>query len=345
MNMEVVEFCVRMVFILVVSYLLGSVNTSIIVGKLYGVDIRKEGSGNAGLTNTLRTLGKRAALVVLAGDILKGVISILLSRILAPVLTTKFVLGENIIDVPVVYTELAMQIAGIAVVLGHIFPVFYGFKGGKGVLTSIVVILMTQWQVGLACMVVFLITVLLTRYVSLGSILAAFSCPFFLIVFEKYIPQEVMTNTLSWLIFDVVLAVIVIWGHRGNFVRLVKNTERKLGEKKEAYEERIAKLSKLQIDGIQVTSITTWHEAFGFVVIVILFRVLSIFSSFDFGIIPLLGGIVGIVLGEKYVIHNINNIEKLKKSYIWVKRFTIILLICAIVISIGRSIYLFKVNA
>ena len=241
-NTELVIFIVRMVFIAIVAYLLGSVNTSIIVGKLYGIDIRKEGSGNAGLTNTLRTLGKRAALVVLVGDILKGVIAILLAKVLAPVLTTKFTLGENIIDIPVVYTELSMQIAGVAVILGHIFPIFYGFKGGKGVLTSIVVIMMTQWQVGLACMAVFLVTVLLTRYVSLGSILGAFACPFFLIAFEKYISQEVMTNTLSWIIFDTILAIIVIWGHRGNLARLFKNTERKLFEKKETYEERIAKL-------------------------------------------------------------------------------------------------------
>jgi len=244
LNAEFIEFCIRILFIAVVAYLLGSVNTSIIVGKLYGVDIRKEGSGNAGLTNTLRTLGKRAALVVLVGDILKGVIAILVSRVVAPVLTTQFAMGEELIAVPVVYTELSMQVAGIAVILGHIFPVFYGFKGGKGVLTSIVVILMTQWQVGLACLGVFLITVLLTRYVSLGSMLGAFSCPFFLIAFEKYISQEVMTNTLSWIIFDVILAIIIIVGHRSNLTRLIKNRERKLGEKKEAYEERVAKLGK-----------------------------------------------------------------------------------------------------
>lgn len=243
-NTEVVIFIVRMVFIAIVAYLLGSVNTSIIVGRLYGIDIRKEGSGNAGLTNTLRTLGKRAALVVLVGDVLKGIVAILLAKVLAPVLTTKFLLGDNVIDVPVVYTELSMQIAGAAVILGHIFPVFYGFKGGKGVLTAIVVILMTQWQVGLACIAVFLVAVLLTRYVSLGSILAAFSCPFFLITFEKNISEEIMTNTLSWIIFDTILAVIVIWGHRENLVRLFKNKERKLGEKKEEYEKRLAKLEE-----------------------------------------------------------------------------------------------------
>lgn len=243
-NTELVIFIVRMIFIAIVAYLLGSVNTSIIVGKLYGVDIRKEGSGNAGLTNTLRTLGKRAALVVLVGDILKGVISILLAKVLAPVLTIgQYSIQGQVIDITKLYTELAMQIAGISVVLGHIFPVFYKFKGGKGVLTSITVILMTEWQIGLACIIVFVVAVALTRYVSLGSVLAAFSCPFFLIALEKYISNEVMTDMLSWLIFNCILAVIVIWGHRGNIARLFKNTERKLFEKKEAYEERIAKLA------------------------------------------------------------------------------------------------------
>lgn len=242
--MEMTIFIVRLIAIAVIAYLLGSVNTSIIVGRLYGIDIRKEGSGNAGLTNTLRTLGKRAALVVLVGDILKGVISIMVAKVMAPVLTTDFMVGENIIKVPFIYTELSMQIAGIAVVLGHIFPVFYGFKGGKGVLTSIVVILMTQWQVGLACMGVFLVVVLLTRYVSLGSILAAFACPFFLVAFEQYISTDIMTDVFGWIIFDTILAIIIIVKHRGNLVRLFKNTERKVFEKKEAYEERIQKLAK-----------------------------------------------------------------------------------------------------
>lgn len=244
MNTELVVFCVRLVIIGVIAYLLGSVNSSIIVGKFYGIDIRKEGSGNAGLTNTLRTLGKKAAIVVLAGDILKGVVAILVARVLAPVLTKTYYMGEVPIKVVNDYIELAMQVAGVAVILGHIFPIFYKFKGGKGVLTSITVLLMTEWQIGLACLIVFLVTVLATRYVSLGSTLGAISCPFFLIAFEKYIPIEEMTNVVNWIIFNAILAVIVVWGHRGNIKRLINNTERKLGEKKEDYEERIAKLAK-----------------------------------------------------------------------------------------------------
>lgn len=241
-NTETITFVVRLVFIAIVAYLLGSVNTSIIVGKFYGVDIKKEGSGNAGLTNTLRVLGKRAALVVLVGDILKGVIAILLARVLAPVLRTDFTMGEGtIIPVEKVYIELAMQVAGIAVVLGHIFPIFYGFKGGKGVLTSITVILMTQWQVGLACIGIFLLAVLLTRYVSLGSTLAAIACPLFMAGFSKWVES---INEFSWIWFSCILAVFVVVGHRGNIVRLFNNTERKLGESKEKYEERMAKLAK-----------------------------------------------------------------------------------------------------
>lgn len=244
MDMEMIIFVVRLIAVAVIAYLLGSVNTSVIVGKLYGIDIRKEGSGNAGLTNTLRTLGKRAALLVLTGDILKGVISIMIAKVIAPVLTQDFMLGENIMTMKIVHTELSMQVAGIAVVLGHIFPVFFGFKGGKGVLTAITVLLMTQWQVGLACLGVFLVAVLTTRYVSLGSVLGAFSAPFFIIGLEKYIPIDAMSNTFNWVIFATILAAIIIWGHRGNIVRLFNNTERKLGEKKEAYEERISKLEK-----------------------------------------------------------------------------------------------------
>lgn len=241
-NSETVIFIVRLVFIAIVTYLLGSINTSIIVGKFYGIDIKKEGSKNAGLTNTLRTLGKKAALVVLVGDILKGVIAILLARVLAPVLRTDFTMGEGtVIPIEKIYIELAMQVAGIAVVLGHIFPIFYGFKGGKGVLTSITVILMTQWQVGLACIGIFFIVVLLTRYVSLGSTLAAIACPFFMTGFSKWIES---INEFSWIWFSCILAVFIIIGHRGNIARLFNNTERKLGESKEKYEERMAKLAK-----------------------------------------------------------------------------------------------------
>lgn len=234
-----VLFYVQLIVIGIVAYLLGSVNSSIIVGKFYKIDIREHGSGNAGLTNTLRTLGKKAAAFVLIGDVLKGVLAILFARLLAPTA----VVGEinfngTMLPLEKTFTDFAMQIAGVLVILGHIFPVFYKFKGGKGVLTSATVIMMVNWPVGLACLLVFIVVVALTRYVSLGSVLAAFAFPLLFIGLDKYIGRM---EDFSWIIFGCILASIVIFMHRGNIVRLWKNTERKLGEKKEDYEKRIAK--------------------------------------------------------------------------------------------------------
>lgn len=232
----------------IIAYLLGSINSSIIVGKCHGIEIREHGSKNAGLTNTLRVLGKKAAGFVLLGDILKGVIAILIAKFLAPyvlhlitgVSTDMNVYVNNALRIAEL-TTLAVQLSGIAAVLGHIFPVYYGFKGGKGVLTSFTVIMMTQWQVGLACLLVFVVTVALTRYVSLGSVLCAIAFPCLLVGLSPYVGT---IDGYGWLIFGVVLAVLVIWCHRGNIVRLWKNTERKLGEKKEDYEKRIEQLAK-----------------------------------------------------------------------------------------------------
>lgn len=239
LEVTTILFYGQLVLIGIIAYLLGSVNSSIIVGKFYKIDIREHGSGNAGLTNTLRTLGKKAAAFVLIGDVLKGVLAILIARLLAPTLVVNtFNMNGHIIAVEKQFTDLAMQIAGILVILGHIFPVFYKFKGGKGVLTSITVIMMVSWQVGLACLLVFVVVVALTRYVSLGSVLAAFSFPFLIVAMDQY--TEMMQD-FSWLIFAVILATLVIFMHRGNIARLYNNTERKLGEKKEDYEKRILK--------------------------------------------------------------------------------------------------------
>lgn len=239
LNTTTILFYGQLVLIGIIAYLLGSVNSSIIVGKFHKIDIREHGSGNAGLTNTLRTLGKKAAAFVLIGDVLKGVIAILIAKLLAPTMTINtFNMNGHIIPVEKTFTDLAMQIAGIAVILGHIFPIFYKFKGGKGVLTSITVIMMVSWQVGLACLLVFIVVVALTRYVSLGSVLAAFSCPFLIIALDSYTE---MLQDFSWIVFASVLALLVIFMHRGNISRLYNNTERKLGEKKEDYENRILK--------------------------------------------------------------------------------------------------------
>lgn len=183
----------------IIGYLLGSVNTSIIVGKLHGIDIRQHGSRNAGLTNILRTLGKTAALFVLTGDILKGLISCLIGRYIA---------GDG-----------GMIIAGAAAVVGHNWPLYFGFKGGKGALTSIAVVFFMDWRIGFALTGIFGVVVLTTRYVSLGSITGAIAFPIIAVIAEK--------GNL-FILFAMIFSAIVVGRHHSNIKRLLKGTESKL---------------------------------------------------------------------------------------------------------------------
>ena len=202
----------------IVAYLLGSVNSAIIVGKLHKINIKEHGSGNAGLTNTLRVLGKKAAVCVLLGDVLKGVIAIGIAMLVVPAFITN-------LEGNAVLANIANQLAGVAVVLGHIFPIYYGFKGGKGVLTSITVMFMINWEISLLCLTLFIIIVAITKYVSLGCILAAFAFPCLVLLSGK-IPF--LMNRVDMLAFSVVLAAIVIIMHRSNIKRLLKHEENKL---------------------------------------------------------------------------------------------------------------------
>ena len=156
---------VECILMAIIAYLIGSVNFSVIISKkIAGFDVREKGSGNAGTTNMLRSVGKKAALITLLCDILKGVVAIIISIILGNI-------------VKEANRELLLQVAGIAVVLGHTFPVFFGFKGGKGVATSLGILLMSNWQIGLICLVFALVLMVLTRMVSLGSCAAAILFP------------------------------------------------------------------------------------------------------------------------------------------------------------------------
>lgn len=194
----------------VVGYLLGSLNSALIVGKFYGVDVRQHGSGNAGMTNTMRTLGKKAALFVLIGDVIKGLISYLIGY---------FICGG----------QLGGMVAGTAAVIGHIWPVYFGFKGGKGVLTTLAVLFMFDWRAALALLGVFIIILALTRYVSLGSIIGAFLFPF---------AELLLGRNTETIIFSVIIAVLIIVMHRANIKRLLSGTESKFsfGRKQEAKE-------------------------------------------------------------------------------------------------------------
>jgi len=196
------------VFSSIVGYLLGSVNTSIIIGKLfYKADVREYGSGNAGATNALRTFGKTAAITVLAGDFLKGVLACLIGR---------YVFGE--ID-PGSGVYLGEYFAGFFAVIGHNWPVYFNFKGGKGVLTSFAVILMFSPVAALICLGAFIVIVAVTRYVSLGSMLSAILFLILAFVFNEPLPM---------LLIGTVLVALIIIRHSSNIKRLIDGNEKKI---------------------------------------------------------------------------------------------------------------------
>ncbi len=206
------------------SYLLGSINSSIIISRLvYHDDIRKHGSGNAGMTNMLRTYGKGAAGLTLLGDMLKTALAIVLAGIL---FGFNYVGGISIGDG-------YCYVAGLFAVVGHIFPVYYGFRGGKGVLaTSTMALILTPLPF-LLLFALFVLIVWLSKYVSLGSVTVAVLYP---VVLHGYfsIRFSEAERTLPGLIAfsAIALAIIIVWCHRGNLQRISDRTERKISFKK-----------------------------------------------------------------------------------------------------------------
>lgn len=214
------------ILIAIIAYLIGSINFSVILSKkMAGFDVRQKGSGNAGTTNMLRSVGKKAAAITLICDILKGVFSIGIAILVGYLFN-----AQN--------KSILVQIAAIAVVIGHTFPIFFGFKGGKGVATSLGVLIMTNWQIGLICLAIAIIIMAITKMVSLGSCMAAIAFPlltyFAANIFENaYIVKE----GSSYFVYSIILAVIVLFNHRSNIKRIITGKENKLIFKKERTKE------------------------------------------------------------------------------------------------------------
>jgi glycerol-3-phosphate acyltransferase PlsY len=193
------------ILIVLFAYLCGSISTAVWYGRIiHRVDIRNHGSGNAGATNSLRVLGKKAGVVVLIVDFLKGLLPVLLARYLG-------------------FDELVILLAGFAAVIGHLLPVFSNFQGGKGVATSMGVIIGVFPIGALACFVVFAVVVVLTKYVSLGSILGAMAFPIAVALSPK-------VDSLTLVIFGISLALLIAYTHRKNIERLLSGNESKLGK-------------------------------------------------------------------------------------------------------------------
>lgn len=207
---------VEYIIMAIIAYLIGSINFSVIISKkIAGFDIREKGSGNAGSTNMLRSVGKKAALITLGCDILKGIVAILIAIII------------NMIAEDSTNPAILVQIAALCVVVGHTYPIFFEFRGGKGVATSLGIIILVNWQIGLICLVFALVLIALTRMVSLGSISAAI----LFAVLTIFLPDHFLVEG-NYIIFGILLATLVIFNHRTNIKRIMEGNESRINFKK-----------------------------------------------------------------------------------------------------------------
>ena len=189
----------------IAGYLLGNLNGAVVISKLVShEDVRSKGSGNAGLTNFIRNYGAATSVFVILIDVGKAVAACLIGGLLLK--------GFG-------YYEEGVALGGLCVILGHDFPALLGFKGGKGILSGVTVALMMDWRIGLFVFGIFLVAYLLTKYVSLGSVLSSGSFGFIYAVFHWGMWFPICVGFI--------LSALIVWMHRGNIVRLMKGEERK----------------------------------------------------------------------------------------------------------------------
>ncbi|OKZ71529.1 MAG: acyl-phosphate glycerol 3-phosphate acyltransferase [Clostridiales bacterium 41_12_two_minus] len=209
----------KLILIAVISYLLGSLNFGVLLSRKFeNEDVRSKGSGNAGTTNMLRNYGKGMAVLTIVGDMAKVMVAILIAKLIISEgeLSTYSIFADN--------TNIIIKsFAGLFAVLGHIFPCYFNFKGGKGVATSGGMVFMIDWRIALILLTMFILVVLITKYVSLGSLVMAFFYPVFIFAFYK---SALLT------VIALVFAIIVFIAHRENIKKLINKTESKISSKK-----------------------------------------------------------------------------------------------------------------
>jgi len=196
----------------VLAYLIGSIPSAVWLGQAYyGIDVREFGSGNAGATNTFRVLGTKAGIFVMALDIFKGLTAVTLATVW---MQLGFIPESQVVLFKIVF--------GISAVIGHIFPIYVGFKGGKGVATLLGMVLSINPLVAASCIAVFMIVLLLTKYVSLGSILGTLTFPVMLLI------TDVEPNDPILVIFGFTFFLVVLFTHKKNVQRVLNGTENKV---------------------------------------------------------------------------------------------------------------------
>lgn len=204
---------------LAIGYCLGLFQTGFIYGKAHGIDIREHGSGNAGATNTLRTLGWKAGIITFAGDCLKAVLSVVIAKLLFQDAFTDDI-------------KILEMYAGFGAVLGHNFPFYLKFKGGKGIACTAGVVCAVCPAAVPVCLTVFLLCLALSKYVSLGSILMALLFIIQILVFNYYgVLGIAKANVLEFNLIAFAFSALAIYRHKANIVRLVNGTENKIGQK------------------------------------------------------------------------------------------------------------------
>lgn len=222
-----------MLLTIVISYLLGSISFAIIITKLFsGKDIRSFGSGNAGATNVLRSQGKLPALLTFIGDLVKSMLSVYLGGVLLCSLqltpsADSALLTHNAENLALV----GKYLAGLCCVLGHIYPVFFGFRGGKGVMTILGMTLILDWRTAVIGLSVFTIVVLVSRMVSLGSIVAGISLPIATYLLRTYLYEQPWQTVTFCTVAMAIITAIAIIKHRENIKRIIAGTESKIGRK------------------------------------------------------------------------------------------------------------------
>jgi len=203
----------QIVGMVVLGYLICAIPVGVIIGRLRrGIDVREHGSGSMGMTNVMRTVGRAAGAFVFLADVAKGAIAVALAWAIIGPSSDMFFWGQ--------------VAGGVAAVIGHSWPVYVGFRGGRGVSTGFGAILVLSWPVALIPLAVFILVVGLSRYVSLGSILGAFTMLLAMIPFIVYDIEP-----LAYIVFVAVVALLVIFRHRGNIQRLLAGTESKIGQR------------------------------------------------------------------------------------------------------------------
>lgn len=207
----------------IVGYLLGSISFAVIISsRVHHEDVRTKGSGNAGMTNMLRNYGKKTAALTMLGDTGKGLVAVLLGRLVFMLLAP----GTEIL--------YGAYIAGVFTIVGHMFPVFFGFKGGKGIATSLGVILGLAPVVAVSLLAIFLIVLAMSKMVSLGSIIGISFYPVLTLLWSLFVSHRIPVFSTVCAVF---IAGMVVWMHRANIGRIRAGTEYKFGSKKEAAEQ------------------------------------------------------------------------------------------------------------